>query len=70
MTSTYEEDIVIKSNHRFNMNKVIKMVQAEFRKFNLRSNPKKNCGIMKIMQNELKKNEIKEDKIKKFINQL
>jgi hypothetical protein len=66
MISAYADDIVIIVKHRGNLNRVIKMVDTEFGKLNLKLN-KKKCRIMRIMKKALKKTEIKEGN--KFMNQ-
>jgi hypothetical protein len=47
MISAYADDIVFIVKHRGNINRVIKMVETEFGKLNLKLN-KKKCGIMRI----------------------
>jgi hypothetical protein len=49
MISVYADDIVIIAKHRGNINRVIKMVETEFCKQNLKLN-KNKCGIMRIMK--------------------
>jgi hypothetical protein len=68
MISAYADDIVIIIKHRDNLNRVIKIVETEFGKLNLKLNIKK-CGIMRIMKKALKKAETKEDEGIKFMNQ-
>jgi hypothetical protein len=47
MISAYADDIVIIVKHRGNFKRVIKKVEREFGKLNLKLN-KKKCGIMRI----------------------
>jgi hypothetical protein len=68
MISAYADDIVIIVKHRGNLNRIIKMVETEFGKLNLKLN-KKKCGIMRIMKKALKKAETKEAEGIKFMNQ-
>jgi hypothetical protein len=68
MIKAYAGDIVIIVKHRGNLNRVIKMVETEFGKLNLKLN-KKKCVIMRIMENALKNAETKEAEGNKFMNQ-
>jgi hypothetical protein len=68
MISAYADDIVIIVKHRGNLKRVIKMVETEFGKLNLKLN-KKKCGIMRIMKKAHKKAETKEAEGTKFMNQ-
>jgi hypothetical protein len=68
LISAYADDIVIIVKHRGNLNRIIKRVETEFAKLNLKLN-KKKCGIMRIMKKALKKAETKEAEGIKFKNQ-
>jgi hypothetical protein len=66
MISAHADDIVIIVKHRGNLNRVIKMVETEFGKLNLKLTNKK-CGIIRIIKKALKMPKTKEAEGIKFI---
>jgi hypothetical protein len=68
MISAYAGDILIIVKLRGNLNRVIKMVETEFGKLNLKINQKK-FFIMRIIKKAHKKSENKEAEGIKFMNQ-